>query len=132
MVSAGTLGCARCGSCCDPVLLRPESAQALEDAATVGDEATKAFAAEHWRRRGEPDEDGWIAYDCDQFDTDTRLCLAGESRPPVCSYYPWYLDGPTPGRAFGLHSWCSYLLDVPRADRPEGARPLIPVEVVRR
>lgn len=127
-----SLGCARCGDCCDPVLLRPENVAALEDATTVGDEETKAFAAKHWHRRGDVDEDGWVAYDCDHFDTETRLCTAGEDRPPVCRYYPWYLDGPTPGRAAGLHPQCSYLLDVPPADRPEGSYPLIPVEVLLR
>jgi Fe-S-cluster containining protein len=130
-VTAESLGCARCGACCDPVLLSSESVRILEDASAIGDQQTKTFAAEHWHQRGEPDGDGWVRYDCDQFDPDTRLCAAGDGRPPVCRYYPWYIDGPTAERAGGLHPQCSYLLDVAPAGRPEGARPLIPIEVVR-
>lgn len=92
---------------------------------------TRAFAAEHWHRRDTADEDGWVAFDCDQFDRGTRLCRAGDARPPVCRRFPWYGDGPGGERAASLFPWCSYLLDVPAAQRPEGSRPLIPIEVVR-
>ena len=162
------LGCTRCGSCCDPVLLTPNAADVLAKWADIdgipdpkddekwvlwlavgwideqrdsaihhyhsdsGNRYAGEFAAEHWRLRGEPDEDGWVRYDCDQFDPATRLCAAGDARPPVCKGYPWYGDGPTAERAESLHGHCSYLLDVAPEARPEGSRPLIPVEVLTR
>ncbi len=92
------------------------------------DQSTANFTAEHWHLvRSEEDHQ---IYDCDMFDTETRLCTAGEGRPPVCSGYPWYGEEPGRGRAVLLGPQCSYLLDVAPADRPENARPLIPIEVV--
>ncbi len=56
-----------------------------------------------------------------------------QDQRPVCRGFPWYLDGPTAQRSSNLaHPRCSYLLEAAPADRPEGSRPLIPVEVVRR
>jgi Fe-S-cluster containining protein len=129
-----SLGCARCGGCCDPVFLRPEAARVVDGQDVTEDTATVEFAAKHWQKRDERYTDDWAAYDCDMFDRESRLCTAGNDRPPVCRYFPWYHDGPTPERAasMGAYPQCSYLLDVPPAHRPEGARPLIPVEVIRR
>lgn len=130
-----SLGCARCGDCCDPVLLGPNAIAVIEGEVATGldaDDETITFAREHWRRRGELDGDGWGRYDCDQFDPELRLCSAGDARPPVCRYYPWYADGPTSGRAATLHPRCSYLAEVPPEQRPEGSRPLIPIEAIRR
>ena len=164
-MTAESLGCARCGDCCSPVILTPENAELmktwagrdyvpdpaddagwqawLDDGWTEARETaverfqtsaptrqTADFAAKHWHLRTDSPEDA-SHYDCDQFDPGTRLCLAGDDRPPVCSRYPWYGDGPTAERAVDLYRCCSYLLDVPPADRPEGARPLIPIEVIR-
>jgi Fe-S-cluster containining protein len=126
-----SLGCARCGDCCDPVVLTPENAAVLTDPPPTADRYNLDFAAEHWHPRGQR-PDGHLEYTCDQFDPDTRLCRAGDARPPVCAHYPWYGAGPTPHRAADLYPRCSYLLDVPAADRPQGARPLIPIEVIRR
>lgn len=132
MAETRSLGCARCGTCCDPVYLAPESAEKLRETGPRADTATIAFAREHWHQRAESPVPDHLAFDCDQFDPDTRLCAAGKDRPPVCSQYPWYRDGPIAQRAIDLPPHCSYLLDVPRAHRPEGARPLIPIEVVHR
>lgn len=82
------------------------------------------FIAAHWV----PDGDSGCR--CDMFDSVTRLCTAGDSKPPVCRGYPWYSDGPTADRARDLFPQCSYLADVPASQRPEGARPLIPVTVL--
>jgi len=131
-MGAPTLGCARCGDCCDPVYLTPENAAKLADPGTTGDRASSEFAREHWHQRAQSPLPDHLAYDCDQFDPASRLCTAGDDRPPVCRYYPWYLDGPCAERAADLHSHCSYLLQVMPADRPEGSRPLIPIEVIRR
>lgn len=167
MSAPASLGCARCGSCCDPIImtasnaktLRAWSSQALEGVPDPADDEgwthwlndgwaedsrddaiakmrpdapdrqTADFADVHWHLREEA-PDGAQHFDCDQFDPDARLCKAGEDRPPVCRFFPWYLDGPTADRAEDLHSHCSYLLDLPAAGRPEGARPLIPIEVI--
>lgn len=116
-----TLGCARCGDCCEEIWSMPRCG--LEKQGT--DEA--AFLLEHWQDIG--DEEGH--YTCDQFDRVHRLCLAHEDRPPVCSNYPWYSDPPGQGNVVIKNPQCSYLLDLPPTSRPEGSRPLIPVEVLR-
>jgi hypothetical protein len=100
-----------------------------------GDGATDArwcadvdFMEQHWKELpDDPDH-----YSCDRFDPTTRLCTDQEGKPPVCRDYPWYRRG-AKGRedyARGLPSRCSYLLDVAPGKRPEGARPLIPIEVL--
>lgn len=164
-MTAKSLGCARCGSCCDPVILTPGNVRLIETwtgrdyvpdpaddvgwlawlddgwaepretaierfQASASTRHTADFAAEHWHLRADSPEDA-SHYDCDQFDPGTRLCGAGDARPPVCKNFPWYSDGPTGKRAEHLDLECSYLLDLPAADRPEGARPLIPIEVIR-
>lgn len=86
------------------------------------------FLTEHWH----PVEDKPDAHSCDAFDSVHRRCTVYEARPPVCSGYPWYGEEPTPSRITRTGSRCSYLLDLSPADRPEGARPLIPIEVVQR
>lgn len=86
------------------------------------------FMAAHWTPTPEQSD----RYACDQYDPEARACRAQETKPPVCRDYPWYRDGPTQERASALDPRCSYLLDVPPPVRPEGARPLIPIEVVPR
>jgi Fe-S-cluster containining protein len=92
-------------------------------------QADADFAAEHWHKRDDGTDSN---YTCDMFDPESRECTAHEARPPVCRNYPWYGHIPGRDRAAGMHPECSYLGDVPPADRPEGAWPLIPIEVVRR
>lgn len=92
-----------------------------------------AFIREHWTPHLDHDRANnteWL-WQCDRFDPQARTCTAYEDRPPVCRNYPWYRDGPTEQRAGNLPARCSLLWDVPREWRPEGARPLIPLEVVR-
>lgn len=131
-LGCASLGCASCGACCDPVYLTPESAAKLRDTGPRADTSTIAFAREHWHPRAESPLPGHIALDCDQFDAATRTCTAYDTRPPACSKYPWYGDGPTRERSIDLPPQCSYLLDVAPEHRPQGSRPLIPIEVVRR
>ena len=45
------------------------------------------FAAAHWTATGER-RAGMHAYQCDRFDTTTRLCTAHDDRPPICRAYP--------------------------------------------
>jgi len=132
-----SLGCARCGSCCDPVHLDPSN-RALIDGCRDGTKiaapgGSAEFILAHWteiERR-----DTGATYSCDRYDPDTRACTAHEDRPPVCRNYPWYDDDTDPEalrkRAPQVNRCCSFLLDVPPADRGPDARPLIPVTVVR-
>lgn len=132
-VAATSLGCARCGACCEQIPLTG-SLEQFTAARAAGDYDGNPrmiedvdFMAAHWTPLPEqPDR-----YACDQFDVATRTCMAQDSKPPVCRDYPWYQQDPRPDRAAALPTQCSYLLDVPPAQRPEGARPLIPIEVIR-
>lgn len=71
--------------------------------------------------------DGQVFLACEHYDDAHQMCRAYDSRPPVCSGFPWY--GRKPGDG-GAEQRCSYLLDVPPADRPAGSRPLIPLTVI--
>ena len=155
-----TAGCARCGSCCDPVPFSREKYEATTKWATEAvsgvpdpeddagwaywlehgwgqesrDEAILRYApggstrvnadfiAAHWK----PVSDENCA--CDMYDREAGLCTAQDSKPPVCSRYPWY--GREPDDGTGMPLQCSYLADLPREKRPEGARPLIPLMVI--
>lgn len=175
-MSSQSLGCARCGDCCERIylsasmtMLRRWNSTALEgvpDPRTDegwawwvnehpdkswqdtesdreiaierydprGDRRVNAdFITEHWHEVTEELDGGRDTYfTCDQFDAETRLCLARDTRPPVCSGYPWYGRGPESGRITKEGSRCSFLLDLPPEDRPTGSRPLIPIEVIER
>lgn len=83
------------------------------------------FITAHWH----PVDDESCA--CDQFSRETRLCMAQDSKPPVCVGYPWYGEAPEVRGASGMPAQCSYLADLPPAERPEGSRPLIPITPLR-
>jgi Fe-S-cluster containining protein len=88
------------------------------------------FAEQHWTEIG-PGADGGTLYRCDYFDPQSRTCTAHDQRPDICRNFPWYGAEPNAWAASQVHPRCSYLLDLPAADRPPGARPLIPIEVLR-
>lgn len=117
-----SLGCARCGNCCED--LWSTSRRTLEGMDT--DQAR--FLLEHWHQLDEEDNGH---YRCDMLDPVHRTCMAHDSRPQVCSGYPWYGREPSPKVIFARDTQCSYLLDLPPSQRPEGSRPLIPIEVIR-
>lgn len=156
-----TAGCARCGSCCNPVPFAREQHEAVSAWSTAALEGTPdpgadegwawwlangwAYSREtavgrydpagRWRRDADfiavhwtPDGDDGCK--CDAYDPAAALCLAHDSRPPVCRDYPWYSDGPGGDETMRLPSQCSYLADLPRDARPEGSRPLIPITVI--
>lgn len=134
-----SLGCAACGGCCDPVHLGVSQRDTLDrwrQYVADGGEPPEpgydlAFILAHWHEISR--YDGGARYRCDRFDADTRQCTAHEDRPPVCRDFPFY-DRPGDVRALGFpgdEPACSYWLDVPAADRPEGVRPLIPLTVLR-
>lgn len=89
--------------------------------------ANADFITARWTAVG---DERWT---CDAFDPDSRTCTAHDTRPPVCRDYPWYGKEPTPEAAAEIHNLrCSYLADLPRDQRPDGARPLIPLTVITR
>jgi Fe-S-cluster containining protein len=69
---------------------------------------------------------------CDAYDPEHGTCTAHEDRPPLCRDYPWYGEQPSADRAAHFSRQCSYLADLPPDQRPDGARPLIPLTVVSR
>lgn len=75
--------------------------------------------------------DGQVRLACRFYDREHSECRAYDQRPPMCRRYPWYGREPS-GAAFGPFSQCSFLLDLPPSERPEGSRPLIPLTVVSR
>jgi len=130
---ARSTGCARCGDCCNPVVLSFDVFTEIGQYARVAEDLgpNYRFIPQHWHPiSAYTDENGevWLRLRCDVFDPDTLTCTAYEDRPPVCSDFPWYGQEPDSVRA--LHDRCSYWFDIPAADRPARARPLIPLEVL--
>ncbi|HEX3898679.1 MAG TPA: YkgJ family cysteine cluster protein [Mycobacteriales bacterium] len=82
--------CSACGDCCDPIWYPLGPADIRQSASTTGS-ADLTFAAAHWSATGERHED-MHAYQCDRFDTPSRLCTAHEDRPPICRAYPIALN----------------------------------------
>jgi Fe-S-cluster containining protein len=66
---------------------------------------------------------------CDAYDPEHGACTVYEDRPPLCAGFPWYAEGPVPDPRERLPRRCSYLADLPPADRGPDARPLIPLAV---
>jgi Fe-S-cluster containining protein len=124
-----SLGCARCGACCETIHLGvdPHAMTAQPGSRNAVD---LAFIRAHWRHDGLI-VNGEQTWTCDRWDADTRECTAHDERPPVCRDFPWYQETPGPQRAAALPPQCSYLGEVPSGQRPAGARPLIPVTVIR-
>lgn len=69
-----------------------------------------AFVKAHWTRQEERPPDGSFVWDCAKFDSVTRECTAHESRPPICSGYPWY--GKPPYRESNLSPQCTFNADI--------------------
>lgn len=62
-------------------------------------------------------------YTCDQYDAETKRCLAHETRPAICRNFPWYGGEPRLGV---ITPWpkCSYWSDVPYELWPKNVDPL--------
>lgn len=114
--------CARCGDCCDPVLLSAGAAEyVFSDAAGVpepGGQREWARRHLHFRRfRGEHQLtgsvrlDAGVEFDCGYFDKATRQCTAYDDRPAMCRDYPFYGRQPQADSTMGGR--CSFLADVP-------------------
>jgi Fe-S-cluster containining protein len=128
-------GCARCGSCCSPVVILADAYAASCERARAGEAVhdNDRFIASRLRPLGAfTDDDGetWLESRCTAYDPLGRACTAYEDRPPVCRDYPWYGRGPDPAAAAHMPRECSFLADLPPSDRGEDARPLIPLAVI--
>jgi Fe-S-cluster containining protein len=91
--------------------------------------ANAEFLLAHWRPAAEDAALPMPRFTCDAFDPTTRLCTAHESRPPICSGYPWYGRAPrevdVENRIGSLR--CSFWADVPLDQRPGASLRLLPV-----
>lgn len=80
------------------------------------------FAGEHWTQAEHlPDRgDGFPEWRirCDQWNPHTRLCEAGEGRPPICSGYPWYGREPYAEASGMLDRTCVFHADLGRTVLP--------------
>lgn len=134
-----SLGCANCGSCCNPVRLDVENRDGMDqwrryldaggdELPTPGTDAE--FVMEHLTEIAR--NDNGATYSCDRYDPVHSRCTAHEDRPKMCRDFPWY-NGSDPDTlrkdAPILYRSCSYLLDVPPVDRGPDARPLIPISI---
>lgn len=124
-----------CGKCCDPVLtdISPErisdeihyldhpeeTAEKNWVQLSDKDAYTFRFIHEHWKHVTKEevlDKNPVIAhtkqqlYLCDQYNTETRECMAQDSKPDICSGYPWYGKTPVLNRLYVDE--CSYHADV--------------------
>lgn len=118
--------CSQCGDCCDPVIATFDpQVHAAEQIADHGDRMEEwarhqyEFFLQHWRSEGtSTNRAGHVVHlvRCDQFDRETRTCLAHATRPQVCSGFPWYGHGegdPARNRwADELSPRCSFTADV--------------------
>lgn len=89
--------------------------------------ATASFVSLHWHRitKGEayyrlPPMGLYPGYyfQCDQWDADTKLCKAGDARPPICSGFPWYHGKPGERGLHPAFRRCAYWADVKPELRP--------------
>ena len=110
--------CSCCGACCEHIWLNTTKKHLSEQLAVsrVIIRKTAAwkrcatdaqFILKHWHRKVGAGKGIWW---CDQFNPDTRLCDAHESRPPICSEYPWY--GKRPNILANMWERCSYRVDI--------------------
>lgn len=111
--------CARCGDCCDPVLLPADAAEVVFGGLKGYGPGTDWYRKHlHFRRfRGEHQLtrdvllSAAVEFDCDYFDQDTRQCMAYDDRPAMCRNYPFYGREPKADSTMGGR--CSFLADVP-------------------
>lgn len=141
-----SLGCAGCGACCEEIWIPISQA---EITACVSGDRKHMVTSDRWAGRYQLDffarywrateqkmvqvHDGtWVhktRYECAKYDPVHQRCTAHAIRPQVCRGYPWYGKEPT-AAGMSKRGQCSYLLDLPPDQRPEGSRPLIPLEVL--
>jgi len=126
--------CGMCGKCCEAIHI-PMSPERIAESAKYGGDAKfvhenwtpitkeEAFAInpkiesnEEWARQnwpGKPEDPykDMYFYTCDRLDKEKGLCTVHETRPRVCSGYPWY--GVLPNETMLWYSDdCGYIVDV--------------------
>lgn len=109
------MGCTSCGACCDNLGFNlahwdEEIRRRIGDPAETPSRRSEAeFILAHWHMR--PNTTSPFDSTCDLYDPATRQCTAYEARPPVCSGYPYYSDGPNLARLDALPEQCGYRAD---------------------
>ena len=122
--------CGKCGSCCRAIWLPVSYCEMIERQVQrgrfVGTDVefilrwwnpiseTLAFVInpylKTWVRKD--DQPRGYYFECTRYDHAKKICTAHSERPPVCSNYPWYNDGPRSG--FQFYSLkCAYRADLP-------------------
>ena len=109
--------CTKCGDCCENIWsVHPDRLKAslsvipplTPNKVLADNQATAIFVLKYWKVLEERGESA--KYECTFFDKETRLCTAHESRPPVCSGFPWYNSKPR--LSVGISPRCSFNGDV--------------------
>lgn len=122
--------CSKCGDCCEVIAVWFEGGTPMVEADLDGwrnqlasgepmgmsdaGQRNAEFISQHWHRIAGA-ADG--LFTCDQFDRESRLCLAHETRPGICQGYPWYDRQDHPGGLL-ISRRCAFWEDVPETERP--------------
>ncbi len=112
--------CNGCGNCCEAITVGLSKPMMRHIKHT-----DVPFLLKHWHRIS--GAKGSTIFSCDQFNTETRECMAHDERPGVCSGYPWYGAEPYAAKlaAEGLtRAPCGYWFDIPKKERPAWATPV--------
>lgn len=131
-----SLGCARCGECCEEIVLGFDPRTEDRDRSPENAALYRDYWHVEWVE-GRPAKWGRVGYivTCSAYDAEHRTCTH-PNRPPICRDYPHYAKFPESGEKMDRNplsdgvTACSYQLDTPGWSRHAG-RPLIPVEVLR-
>lgn len=121
--------CNGCGDCCRVIPI-DSTKKRLAEKVAEGEIGSAPFILKHWHRisRAEAHKrnssfgaapQGRYYYECDMFDSATNKCTAQDSKPSVCSRFPWYGESPA-NHEYRLAPFprCSFWSDVPETDRP--------------
>ena len=87
--------CIKCGDCCEAIALGATIEQIKADARFL----SRDFILEHWTPCEPPKQklnplmndkcfNGFIWYECDLFDSETRVCKDHKNKPAICKEYP--------------------------------------------
>lgn len=110
--------CKKCGACCEVICLKVTKKGIREARRNENSE----FVLQHWKRvsrkeaerrnpRVAPYVPGYLFYECDQFDTEAKLCQThNNGKPPVCTGFPFY--GKEPYDVFYMLPGCAFKGDL--------------------
>lgn len=126
--------CNKCGDCCTPIM----AGWNKKDVPAT--DPSYRFVRQHWHRinrttgvsrlrdrygeladKYDWSNGAWLRqlkgvrfYECDQFNPESRECMAQDKKPHICQGFPWYGSTPHGGTLRGLHN-CSFRVDVDKA-----------------